>query len=165
MNKLLGFSIVEKFHDGNNNTLYRAVRSADQTPVVIKLPRSEYPSHRELARLHNEYRMLTELGGAGVPKAYSLERLGRTVALVLENMEGVPLSAVLASRQLTISESLGIAIALAQTLEQLHARQIVHRDIKPSEVGAERRGAQTIRGRAKRLPTRQEAADRFRSCA
>ena len=58
MNGLQNYANLEKFHDGSNNQVFRAVRIADRKPVVIKVPRSEYPSTRDLARLYNEYHLL-----------------------------------------------------------------------------------------------------------
>ena len=152
MNGLPNYTSLEKFHDGSNNQVYRALRISDRTPVVIKLPRSEYPSTRELARLYNEHhllKMLQEPAGAqglkdsddsksqgcpGIVKVYGLERLGRSVALILESLAGQSLHALLSSRQLTVSECLTLAIKLTHSLEAIHARQIVHRDLKPSNI-------------------------------
>lgn len=134
MNGLQNYSNLEKFHDGSNNQVYRARRVSDKTPVVIKIPRSEYPSSRELARLYNEYHLLNELQLPGIARVYGLEKFGRTVALVMESLEGQSLNSLLNLRQLTISECLTLAVKLTQLLEAVHARQIVHRDIKPSEI-------------------------------
>ena len=134
MNGLQNYSNLEKFHDGSNNQVYRARRVSDKTPVVIKIPRSEYPSSRELARLYNEYHLLNELQLPGIARVYGLEKFGRTVALVMESLEGQSLNSLLNLRQLTISECLTLAVKLTQLLEAVHARQIVHRDIKPSNI-------------------------------
>ena len=134
MNGLQNYSNLEKCHDGSNNQVYRAIRIADRTPVVIKIPRSEYPSNRELARLHNEWRILGQLQLPGIPKVYGLEKFNRTAALVLESLSGQSLHTLLSTRQLTISECLTLAIQLTQILESVHARHIVHRDIKPSNI-------------------------------
>ena len=134
MNGLQNYSNLEKFHDGSNNQVYRARRVSDKTPVVIKIPRSEYPSSRELARLYNEYHLLNELQLPGIARVYGLEKFGRTVALVMESLAGQSLQHLLGLRQLTISECLTLAIRLTQILETVHARRIVHRDIKPSNI-------------------------------
>ena len=134
MNGLQNYSNLEKFHDGSNNQVYRALRVSDQAPVVIKIPRSEYPSSRELARLYNEYHLLGQLQLPGIPRVYGLEKFGRTVALVMESLSGQSLHSLLSTRQLTISECLSLAIKLTHILEAVHARQIVHRDIKPSNI-------------------------------
>jgi serine/threonine protein kinase len=129
MNTLVDFLKLEKFHDGSNNQIYRAVRATDQTPVVLKMPRSEYPTNRELARLHNEYYLLAQLHTPGIVRVYGLEKFGRSIALVMESLDGESLQTVLGQRQLTISECLTLAIKIASLLSDVHAQQIVHRDI------------------------------------
>ena len=150
MNGLQNYANLEKFHDGSNNQVFRAVRIADRKPVVIKVPRSEYPSTRDLARLYNEYHLLRQVHSpssgpnpasagsqpavAGIVQVYGLERFGRSAALILESLPGQSLYGLLKSRQLTIAECLSLAIKLTHCLETIHARQIVHRDIKPSNI-------------------------------
>mgnify|MGYP000532379222 CR=1 FL=1 len=76
MNGLQNYSNLEKFHDGSNNQVYRARRVSDKTPVVIKIPRSEYPSSRELARLYNEYHLLNELQLPALQEIYQEHHAG-----------------------------------------------------------------------------------------
>src|SRR5437868_9202778 len=113
MIRLPGYSAIEKFHDGTNTQLYRATRDSDRASVVIKVPRSEYPSAREIARLQHEHHLLGELKITGVARAYALEKFGRGLALVMERLPGQPLQVVMRSRQLTIRECLTIGIELA----------------------------------------------------
>lgn len=134
MIRLPGYSVLEKFHDGSSTQLYRGVREHDQLPVVIKVPRGEYPSSREIARLQHEYRLLSELEIPGVARAYAMEKFGRGQALVMQHLSGQPLNLVMRSRQLTVSESLSVAISLCRTLEALHDRRLVHKDIKPQNI-------------------------------
>ncbi len=126
--RIPNYVLAEKFHDGSSNQLYRAIRESDGAAVIIKLPRSEYPTSRELGRIHNEYQLLSELTVDGIPKVYGMEKLGRSAALVIEHLVGEPLSAVLRSRQLTVSECLSIAMDLTRILEALHTHHIIHRD-------------------------------------
>jgi len=134
MIRLVGYAVREKFHDGSNTQLYRGTRDVDQAPVVIKVPRSEYPSSREIARLQHEYRLLSELRIPGVARAYALEKLGRGMALIMERLPGQPLQMVLRSRQLALGECLKIGIELCRILEALHGHHLVHKDIKPQTV-------------------------------
>lgn len=138
MIRLAGYSVLEKFHDGTNTQLYRGTRDADQAAVVIKVPRSEYPSSREIARLQHEYRLLSENRIPGVAQAYALEKLGRGLALVMERLPGQPLQTVMRARPLTIDECLSIGIQLCRILESLHEKQLVHKDIKPHKARPER---------------------------
>lgn len=55
-------------------------------------------------------------------------------ALVLTDFEGKTLNHVLAERTLNLREFLKIALDLALVLGRLHAKGIIHKDIKPSNV-------------------------------
>ena len=66
-------------------------------------------------------------------------RANGTAYLVMEYVEGLPLSELLrkreaAGRPFTESDLLGIAIPLAQGLAHIHRAGVIHRDIKPANI-------------------------------
>jgi serine/threonine protein kinase len=54
--------------------------------------------------------------------------------LVMEWLDGTDLEALLRTRSLTLAEVLALAGRVAQALGAAHARGIVHRDVKPSNI-------------------------------
>jgi serine/threonine protein kinase len=52
---LSGYDIGERLHTGTRSTVFRAHRSADQQPVIIKIPTPEFPSREDLNRLRHEF--------------------------------------------------------------------------------------------------------------
>jgi anti-anti-sigma factor len=132
---LLGqYEIVEPIQGGPDHGLYQGYRVEGGAPVVIKLPRSNPPTPRDLARLQHEYTLLRELDVPGVVKALALERQGTSVALILEAIPGRTLEALLAEGRLAPAAALRIAVAIAGILEGVHAQGVVHKDIKPASV-------------------------------
>ena len=134
MIQLTRYTIVDKLHEGSESVIYRAIRDADQLPVVIKTPRSEYPTSRALANLQHEYSMLRALDLPGVIKALALESRGNSLALDLEDFGGMSLYKLAAQQPFGTEKTLQIAIAVADTLAILHAEPIVHKDLKPHDV-------------------------------
>lgn len=128
------FSLRQRLHEGQNSIIFRGVREDDQAPVVIKVLKGEYPSPRALRQLRREYVTLRELDLPGVIRAYSLESYGNGLALVMEDGGGVPLSEVIHGEALQLRRALELAVALAETLAQLHERSIIHKDIKPHNI-------------------------------
>ena len=66
-------------------------------------------------------------------------RANGTAYLVMEYVEGLPLSELLRQREaagqpFTESDLLGIAVPLAQGLEYIHRAGVIHRDIKPANI-------------------------------
>ena len=134
MIELPGYTLLNKAFEGSETVLYRGRRD-DGTPVAVKVTRNEFPTARELGRLRRELGIL-ELARdvPGVVKPYGVEKLGRGLALVMEDLGASSLHDVLAARRLDVGESLEIAVALAGTLDALHALRILHKDIKPHNV-------------------------------
>ena len=60
--------------------------------------------------------------------------------LVMEYVEGQPLSVQLARGPLTFAELLSVGIQVADALDDAHSKGIVHRDIKPSNLMLTPRG-------------------------
>src|SRR6059036_2402789 len=60
--------------------------------------------------------------------------------IVMEYVEGEPLSQKLKGGPLALSEAIDIGVQVAEALEEAHARAIVHRDIKSSNLMVTPRG-------------------------
>jgi serine/threonine-protein kinase len=56
------------------------------------------------------------------------------LVLVMEFVEGDPLSRLLQERTLTVEEGVDLAVGLAGALKDLHAVNIIHRDLKPGNI-------------------------------
>ncbi|MBD2457577.1 AAA family ATPase [Nostoc sp. FACHB-87] len=134
MIQIAGYDIVDKIHEGTATVVYRGRKKRQQQPVIIKLFKSEYPTLEEITRLRHEYRILKDFVSERVVKAYKLEKYQNAFALILEDFGGQSLSQILISKQLTVTECLQIAIALAETLIDLEKAAIIHKDIKPSNI-------------------------------
>jgi predicted ATPase/anti-anti-sigma regulatory factor len=128
------YTVVSKIHEGPNTILYGGHRNVDHAPIVAKVPRSEYPSPRELAKLRHEYALLKSLDLPGVVRAYALARCGSGLALVLESLTAQPLSVILGGDPLALSTGLRIGINLADILAGLQRQRVVHKDIKPQNI-------------------------------
>ncbi|OCQ95057.1 guanylate cyclase [Nostoc sp. MBR 210] len=134
MIQIAGYDILDKIHEGTATVVYRGRKKRQQQPVIIKLFKSEYPTLEEITCLRHEYRILKDFVSERVVKAYKLEKYQNAFALILEDFGGQALSQILISKQLTVTECLQIAIALAETLIDLEKAAIIHKDIKPSNI-------------------------------
>jgi PAS domain S-box-containing protein len=101
--------------------------------VLAVLPAAEHPASATLDRLAHEYGLRNELDAAWAVQPLELVReRGRTL-LVLKDPGGVPLDHLIGP-PMELGKFLRVAIGLAVSLGRLHARGLVHKDIKPTNI-------------------------------
>ncbi|MBW4599638.1 MAG: AAA family ATPase [Calothrix sp. FI2-JRJ7] len=131
---IAGYNLIELLYDGTTTCVYRALRESDQTSVIIKTLKSEYPSIEQVSRLRHEYKILQTLEIEGIVKPLSLDSYQSGLSLILSGFEGETLKNFLTKKNLELNIFLHIAIQLASTLAQLHQANIIHKDIKPQNI-------------------------------
>jgi len=130
------YELSVTIHEGPDTIVCRGYRRADRAPVVIKLLRDEHASPRKVARIRHEYAILRSLEGSGVVRAYGLTRHRSGLALVLEDFGARSLSesGPTGGRRRDWQAAVRIAAFLARTLESIHRRGVIHKDIKPHNI-------------------------------
>ncbi len=134
MQALQDYSVTAKLHAGRASVILRATRRSDGTSVVIKALRGERPTPRALAQLRREFSLLEDLDLAGVIRVFELTSYDGGLALVMEDTGGFSLNQELGSAPMELRRALTISRNVAKTLAELHARSIVHKDIKPHNI-------------------------------
>ncbi len=134
MSILSGYTITEKIAESRKSAVYRATRDSDGLGVVLKVMTKSRPSASDIERYKKEYEIIREMGIEGVIATHGMVEDRGRVALVLEDFRGLSLKEYLRSHSPGIEQSLEIAISLAETLSYIHARNIIHRDIKPHNI-------------------------------
>jgi predicted ATPase/signal transduction histidine kinase len=104
------------------------------TPRVIKTVQPGPYSAHATATLRHEYETLRWLGLPGVVKPLKLEAEAGTLALVLEDAGPFDLEQHLGQKPLETKRFLTLAIQLTGIVLNLHQRNLIHRDINPSNV-------------------------------
>lgn len=135
---LANFTLAGVLHEGLETLVYEGYRDGDRLPIVAKLPKAQYPSVRELARLRNEHVILRTLDCPNIVKAHALEPHGNGLALILDKLPATPLSVRLRRGRLGVAATLRLARSLAATLAYVHEHGVIHKDIKPQKVPTER---------------------------
>jgi predicted ATPase/GAF domain-containing protein/HPt (histidine-containing phosphotransfer) domain-containing protein len=127
------YEIGELLADSGRNTVRRVRRVSDGARLVLKLPTREYPSVRELRRLEFEYDLLCKLRSPGVIAAVDIERESGRIALVLEDFGGERLPAR-PGQGMDLDVFFPLAAAIAGSLGQVHARNVIHKDLNPRNI-------------------------------
>lgn len=120
---------------GATSMVYRAHDSLLRRTVAIKLLRADDETPLESERVHSETALLASLSHPSLVALYdaSLD-LPHPRYLVMEFVDGPTLATHLTRGTLTRGEAAAIGRDLADALRVVHARGIVHRDVKPSNV-------------------------------
>ncbi len=131
---LPGYRLENVLHRGSDTLVYAGFRARDERAVIVKLAAAEFPAPRIIARLRREYELARELREAGVVRALALEKYGRGTALILEDFGGRALSESLKEGGLPLERFLDLAARLSSMLGEIHARNVIHKDIKPANI-------------------------------
>ena len=129
-----GYKVTGTIYEGAKSIVYRGHREKDNLPVVVKIQKSDYPSPKNIAKFRWEYHIGKMLDFNGVIKYYRMEKYKTDHALILEDFGGVALEEVIPSSGMNVSTFLWVAIQLAQALDEVHKKQIIHKDIKPRNI-------------------------------
>jgi predicted ATPase/signal transduction histidine kinase len=134
MTALSDYQIVAKIYESANSLVYRVVRAPGNQPIILKILKEDYPTPAELTRYKQEYEITRSLNLDGVVKVYDLQRYQNSLAMLLEDFGGKSLKLLMAERKFTLEEFLTIAIEIAESLGAIHAANIIHKDINPSNL-------------------------------
>ncbi len=152
MSTLLGtllngrYRLEARIGTGGMSAVYRALDETLERPVAIKLMNREIATDSDqLERFRREARAVAQLSHphlVGVIDAG--EDHGRPY-IVLEYVEGETLKErIRREGELPISEAVAYAIEIARALGAAHARNIVHRDVKPQNVLIDEEGSAKV---------------------
>ncbi|WP_249998711.1 diguanylate cyclase [Actinoplanes sp. M2I2] len=134
---LADFEMISQLGRGAETVVYRVRRHGDEYTLKV-LSSSERDT---LTAVRREAALLGSVGHPLLPRVFEV---GESVAgpyLVLEYVEGVPLSQVLRGGPLDEGTAVRLAVDLLGPLAAAHRAGLVHRDIKPDNVIIEPSGA------------------------
>jgi tRNA A-37 threonylcarbamoyl transferase component Bud32/nucleotide-binding universal stress UspA family protein len=130
-----GFAIEGCLHAGGNGYIYRVLPPAGRDPgfpLLMKVPgvgRGE-PTIG-LVSFEVEQLIMARLTGLHVPRVVAIGNDPRRPYLVLEEILGEGLPAVVARAPLAADEVARIGAAIADAVHSVHLQHVVHLDLKP----------------------------------
>jgi predicted Ser/Thr protein kinase len=126
------YRLGELIAHGGMSDVYRGLDIRADTPVAIKIVRSEDP---EMARrLAQEAKALERFTHPGLVRLLDTGALGTRVYLVMEYVDGPNVASVIRGGALTPARTALIGATVAEALAYVHERGIVHRDVKPANI-------------------------------
>jgi serine/threonine-protein kinase len=120
---------------GGMGRVYRARDPTLDRDVAIKAVTGPFRDDAaSLRRFEREARLLATLNHPNIAAIYGFELIEGAPYLVLELVEGPTLRERLEKGPLSVAEALGVAVQVADALQEAHDKGIVHRDLKPANI-------------------------------
>ncbi|MFK7820785.1 MAG: protein kinase [Planctomycetaceae bacterium] len=147
LGELGAYKIKEQIGDGSSGLLYRAVDPRIDREVAIKVLRSELASQDESRqRLNREARAVA---GLVHPNVVQLHEFGNAAGfppyLVMEMVQGESLSErIKRGEPFSAREAIEIVVPIARALATAHDQNLIHRDVKPSNILLDENGKPKI---------------------
>ena len=135
-----GYRLLKRLGAGGAATVWLACDEAGERVALKILHPALAADEGYRERLLREARTVNSIRGGGVAHILDIEIDATQPFVVSEYIPGPTLSELLARGALNIGGVAAIGGALAQTLEDVHARRIIHRDVKASNVICSPRG-------------------------
>ncbi len=126
------FELISRIGNGGMSTVYKARQIQFDRMVAVKFLLPELTKNKTaLARFKKEAHILSELNHPNIVKVYSFGICEQQPYLVMEYVDGLPLSEVMKRGNQDPQKFLCIFEQTLAGLEYAHRRGIVHRDLKP----------------------------------
>ena len=135
------YEVRSKLGEGGMGEVYLARDTQLDREVALKILTAEVA--RDQQRLHRflqEARAASALSHPNVAHIYEIGQADGVHFIAMEFVEGQSLDHRTAGRPVPFAELLDIAIQIADALDEAHAKGIVHRDIKSSNIIINSRG-------------------------
>jgi len=134
------YIINEVVGQGGWSIVYRGRHKALEMPVAIKMLKHNLAMESSFLNQFNyEARTIANLNHPNIVKVYDIEELYRTVFIVMEYLEGVPVETILKEKErLPISQAVNVLLQVCAGLAYAHEQGIVHRDVKPANIFIQR---------------------------
>jgi eukaryotic-like serine/threonine-protein kinase len=144
--KLAHYEITSHLGSGGMGDVYHARDTRLDRTVALKILPAEVAADPErMRRFVQEAKAASALSHPNVAHIYEIGEANGTNFIAMEYVEGQTLDAKVKGRALESTETIEIAIQVADALDEAHSKGIIHRDIKLSNVMI------TARGQAKVL--------------
>jgi serine/threonine protein kinase len=139
------YEIATPIGAGGMGEVYRASDTRLSRDVAIKVLPAEFARDAQLrARFEREAKAISSLNHPNICMLFDVGSQNDVEYLVMEYLDGEPLTERLARGPMAVSDVLRHGIEIADALDKAHRTGIIHRDLKPGNVILTRSGAKLL---------------------
>jgi CRP-like cAMP-binding protein len=136
-NRTVGkYVINEIVSRGGWSIVYKGIHTSLNMPVAIKMLKHDMAMDPHFSeKFRDEAKTIARLNHENIVKVYDIEELYRTLFIIMEYLDGMPLDYILERMQrMPFYRVLDILFQLCNGLAYAHEQGIVHQDIKPANI-------------------------------
>ena len=130
------YQLLEQLGEGGFGTVYRAYDPALDREVALKVLQPALARHTAMReRFLREGRALARIRHQNVVQVFDTGEAANTAYLAMELIQGTSLAVEMTRRSpLPLAEVVAIVDQVAAALTAVHARRLLHRDVKPANI-------------------------------
>ena len=128
------YALDELIGRGGMADVYRATDQVLEREVAVKVLRGQAASDTDRVRFHEEARMVAALDHSGLVAVLDAGVDDDVPYLVMDLVDGTSLATFCRDKRIAGHRVAYVGAELAAVLSYVHARGIVHRDVKPSNI-------------------------------
>ena len=133
--KILHYKITEKLGEGGMGIVYKAEDTKLNRDVALKmLPPHLLVSEEDKSRFQREAKAAAALNHPNIAHVYEINEHEGTPFIAMEYVEGKTLNHHIEKGPFKLDDAISVALQVAEGLKMAHAKDIVHRDIKSSNI-------------------------------
>src|SRR5687768_18283040 len=133
--KINQYLIQEKIGAGGQGTVYKALDTKLNRPVVIKvLPPELTAKTAHFKRFEREAQLCSQLDHPNICTIYDFNEENGVFYIAMQYVEGKNVRQLVSGRPLELKSALSIGIQVTDALAYAHSKNIIHRDIKAGNI-------------------------------
>ncbi|MCU0883544.1 MAG: bifunctional serine/threonine-protein kinase/universal stress protein [Beijerinckiaceae bacterium] len=130
-----GFLVGEKLHQGGMAEIFAVTKEGIDTPLVMKVPLIlDGDDPTMIVSFEQEMTILPRLTGPHVPRCFGIGDFATQPYLVIERISGDSLLSRFQQAPLALDEVVDLGARIALALASLHQQEVIHLDLKPSNI-------------------------------
>lgn len=131
------FKLMDKIGSGGMGTVYKASNLLNKTETVaLKILRDDlFEDENNRKRFKQEAAIIDQLDHPNIVRVFERGQSGQNMFIAMELLEGRTLAhKIQTERKIDLKVALHIMLQTASALNKIHARHIIHRDMKPENI-------------------------------